>query len=221
MGPLLLATANPHKVDELRAIFAAAIPDLELKSLDQLPGGPPPEPLETGDTFEANASIKARAYAQASGLACLADDSGLEIDALQGRPGVISSHYNSDGREVGMTRAQRDEANNRRVLHELRDVPLHLRSARFVCVMALCTSADSGLSLSLCRGTFEGRIGLPGEVPRGTHGFGYDPIFLVAPEYTRTGAELEPAEKNLASHRANAAKLMVTRLASLRAHPPA
>jgi non-canonical purine NTP pyrophosphatase (RdgB/HAM1 family) len=420
--PLLLATANPHKVEEMQAIFGVLLPDLRLLSLADLPGGPPPEPAETGTTFEQNATIKARAYAAASGVACLADDSGLEIDALQGRPGVISSHFCTDGRETGMTRAQRDQANNQRVLRELEGVPPENRTARFVCTMALALPSSpkhhpnhppkhqwdrppagrqlptnparlallSPLDLSpvqsvaqgqliihqgtlphwervgstyfitfrvlrgelspaerdivlraclhwhniraiihlvvvmpdhvhmiftplpktdgwhtlselmhsittftsrtinaargtagtlwqpeyfdrllrhadelrekwrytlenpvrkglvkewfeyqwtsggairedrpeagptvLVRGTFDGRIGLPNEVPRGSHGFGYDPLFLVAPAFTHTGAELPPAEKNRLSHRAAAAQQMATKIRGLLAADPA
>ena len=403
---LLLATANPHKVEEMQAIFATLLPDLRLLSLADLPGGPPPEPAETGTTFEQNATIKARAYAAASGMPCLADDSGLEIDALQGRPGVISSHYCTDGQEAGMTRAQRDQANNERVLRELEGVPPENRTARFVCTMALAVGGgafqapptpspsplspkstlqtpvrksstdslphweqagatysltfrtlDSDLSpqerqivldacmhwhttlahvevvvvmpdhvhlvvrplqqadgawpsvpwlmqsiktftarainkvrgksgtlwqdeyfdrivrrdgeledmvhyigenpvrkglastwseypfidgarpqewkrrrglegpapaqVLLVRGTFEGRIGLPTQVPRGSHGFGYDPLFLVAPNFTQTGAELPPDEKNRLSHRAAAAGQMAAKIQSLLATDPA
>lgn len=217
---LLLATANPHKVEEMQAIFAVLLPDLRLLSLADLPGGPPPEPAETGTTFEQNATIKARAYAAASGMPCLADDSGLEIDALHGRPGVISSHYCTDGRETGMTRAQRDQANNQRVLRELEGVAPENRSARFVCTMALCTHPTNPNTL-LVRGTFEGRIGLPTEVPRGSHGFGYDPLFLVAPDFTRTGAELPPSEKNRLSHRAAAAQKMAAKIRDLLSADPA
>ncbi len=433
--PLLLATANPHKVEEMQTIFATLLPDLRLLSLADLPGGPPPEPAETGTTFEQNATIKARAYAAASGMPCLADDSGLEIDALQGRPGVISSHYCTDGQETGMTRAQRDQANNERVLRELEGVPPENRTARFVCTMALSlqhlpkhppkhppkhqwdrppagrqlptpserlslltpldlspvqshppgpliirngslphwqrggstyfitfrllhgelSPSERDIVLDAClhwhnqraivhlvvvmpdhvhliltplpkddawhtledlmhsiktftsrtinaargmtgtlwqpeyfdrlirhadelrekwqytlenpvrkglvknwfeypwtsggalredrpeagptgvaapdrleagptalvRGTFEGRIGLPGDVPRGSHGFGYDPLFLVAPSFTQTGAELPPAEKNRLSHRAAAAGQMAAKIQSLLATDPA
>ena len=411
---LLLATANPHKVEEMQAIFALLLPDLRLLSLADLPGGPPPEPAETGTTFEQNATIKARAYAAASGMPCLADDSGLEIDALHGRPGVISSHYCTDGQETGMTRAQRDQANNQRVLRELEGIPPENRTARFVCTMALSlptpkehqwdrppagrqlptpserlslltpldlspvqshppgpliirngslphwqrggstyfitfrvlhgelSASERDIVLDAClhwhnqraivhlvvvmpdhvhliltplpkddawhtledlmhsiktftsrtinasrgttgtlwqpeyfdrlirhadelrekwqytlenpvrkglvknwfeypwtsggalredrpeagptvlvRGTLEGRIGLPGEVPRGSHGFGYDPLFLVAPTFTQTGAELPPAEKNRLSHRAAAAGLMAERIRSLLLSDPA
>ncbi|MBC7833648.1 MAG: hypothetical protein H7Y88_00925, partial [Phycisphaerales bacterium] len=187
---LVLATANPHKVAELRALLRGP----ELLGLGDLPGGPFPEPAETGRTFEENAAIKAKTYARATGMVCLADDSGLEIDALGGAPGVISSHYCTDGREVGMSRAERDEANNGRVLRELAGVPAERRTARFVCVM--CVARPDGLIVVQSRGTFEGRVGEPGGVPRGDYGFGYDPLFLMAPEFAQTSAELSTAEKN-------------------------
>lgn len=207
---IVLATNNPHKVEEMQAIFAALLParDVRLLLLSEAAGGtPPPEPAETGKTFEENAVIKARAYAQALGMPCLADDSGLEIDALAGKPGVISSHYSTDGRETGLTRAQRDAENNARVLRELADTPEPRRTARFVCVMALWPGGV------IVRGTFEGRIGTPGDVPRGTNGFGYDPLFLVAPEYRLTSAELSAVNKNRLSHRARAAEQLARVLA--------
>lgn len=202
---IVLATANPHKVEELRAIFSAA--GVPLRGLHELGGPPPPEPAETGTTFEANATIKALAYARATGRLCLADDSGLEVDALQRRPGVISSHYATDGVETGLTRLERDHANNARVLRELGSVAPPARSARFVCVMAL---ASPHALLTTVRGTFEGAVGVPPAVPRGTHGFGYDPLFLVAGDpQGRTSAELPSEEKNRLSHRAAAARAML------------
>ncbi|MBX3405572.1 MAG: non-canonical purine NTP pyrophosphatase [Phycisphaeraceae bacterium] len=251
MQPIVLATANPHKVAELRAIFAAAgISVIGLNDLprESLPSDGLREPEETGTTFEANATIKALSYAAQTGRACLADDSGIEIDALARadgtpRPGVISSHYSTDGRETGMSRAERDAANNARVLRELEGVPPERRTARFVCVMVLArpgevrstvgTEKDTegterggeGSRRDFCatgckviatsRGTFEGRIGIPPRVPAGANGFGYDPLFLVAPEFERTGAELASDEKNRLSHRAMAAKAMIERLHTL------
>ncbi len=143
---------------------------------------------------------------------CLADDSGLEITALGGKPGVISSHYCTDGKDAGMGRAERDAANNRKVLMQMEEVPMEKRSARFVCVMALATG---GRIVTTVRGVLEGRIGISPDVPRGEHGFGYDPLFLVGPEFTRTGAELLPEEKNRISHRARAAREMATRIAAM------
>lgn len=391
MDPIVIATGNPHKVAELRAIFAGE--GIGVESLRDLPDWERfIEPEETGATFEENATIKAISYARQTGRVCLADDSGLEIDALGGRPGVISSHYCTDGRDAGMSREERDRLNNERVLQELEGVPAERRTARFVCVMAVAGAKwvmdrDAGLRpaslepvnrrergrlwmqrrhlphwrldgstyfvtfrtlqgslspaerhfvLTSClhwhgtralihlavvmpdhvhllvtpmpadegswhelsdllksiktdsarlinesrgrtgaiwmaesydrvvrngfefdqkwnymvmnpvraglvkipgdypflasgesrrpetcttvqllfgtRGTFEGRIGMPGDVPRGANGFGYDPIFLVAPEFRFTSAELPPHEKNRLSHRAQAARRMAAML---------
>lgn len=406
LSRIVIATGNPHKVEELSRLLA--LPGVEFVGLKDLPGHESfTEPEEVGDTFEANATIKARSYAAQTGLPCLADDSGLAVGALGGAPGVISSHYCTDGREVGMSRAERDAANNAKLLRELEGVPAEERSARFVCVMVLAGPRGTGfqpvrpapsdmtginltqggtlnkswgdlphwhkdgstyfvtfrarrgerlapsereLAMSSClywhkkralvhlavimhdhvhllvsplprttesgwhelpallhsikshsanqimrargdrgalwqpeyfdrivrdsdeferqweymlhnpvkaglvghwsdyrwtrsgpehaephrleagatagpailstsRGTFEGRIGLPGPppsgVPRGTNGFGYDPLFLVGPECRQTGAELSTQEKNRQSHRAVAAGDM---LQQLRAH---
>jgi XTP/dITP diphosphohydrolase len=210
MSPIVLATANPHKVEELRAIFAAA--SLEVIGLADL-AGIFSEPAEHGRTFEENAAIKALAYAAQTGRLCLADDSGLEVDALGGAPGVISSHYATDGRETGLSRDQRDRANNQRLLRELEGVAAQRRTARFVCIMAL---AGPGRMLATARGTFEGRIGIPPAIPRGGGGFGYDPVFLV--DDGRTSAELSPEEKNARSHRGAAARRMAAAIAALARH---
>ncbi|MFG0259609.1 MAG: non-canonical purine NTP pyrophosphatase [Phycisphaerales bacterium JB041] len=218
LSRIVIATGNPHKVEELRRLLA--LPGIEFVGLKDLPGHDSlTEPEETGNTFEANATIKALSYAAQTGLTCLADDSGLEVDALGGAPGVISSHYCTDGREVGMSRAERDAANNARLLRELETLPAEHRSARFVCVMVLASAASV---LATSRGTFEGRIGLPGPppagVPRGTNGFGYDPLFLAGPECRQTGAELSAQEKNRRSHRGVAARDMLQQLRA-RLHP--
>lgn len=210
MLPIVIATGNPHKVDELRAIFRGSF---DLCGLGDLPG-PLAEPQETGSTFEANATIKALSYAAQTGRLCLADDSGLEIDALGGRPGVISSHYCTDGRETGMSRAERDAANNARVLREMSEVPEGRRAARFVCVMALAGPGDTPSTVTLARGTFEGHIGMRPDVPRGDHGFGYDPIFLLSAPDQRSSAELAPELKNQLSHRAAAARAMTPLIAA-------
>jgi XTP/dITP diphosphohydrolase len=204
MTEIVLATSNPHKIQEMNAIFAAMKrDDVRFISLaDACPGVTLTEPAETGTTFEANATIKALSYAQQTGRLCLADDSGLEIDALEGRPGVISSHYCTDGRETGMTRAERDAANNARVLREMEAVPDEKRTARFVCVMVL-GSPRPLLPRCTSRGTFEGRFA---RSLRGSGGFGYDPLFLVGPDFTRTASELPPEEKNRLSHRGMAAR---------------
>lgn len=199
METILIASGNPHKVDEIRAVLGLL--GLACVGLDELDRAYP-EPDETGDTFEANARQKAIAYAAATGRPCLADDSGLEIDALKGRPGVYSARYFNDGAETDLPRAERDRLNNERVLRELEGVPDASRTARFVC--ALCLAEPDGTVRCTARGTFEGRIGTPPRVPAGGSGFGYDPLFLVGPGFERTSAELSPDEKNAISHRSRA-----------------
>lgn len=216
---IVLATGNPHKVDELRAILAPA--GIQICGLKDLPHHDRfHEPVEHGSTFAENARIKALSYAQQTGQTCLADDSGIEIDALAlpngtPRPGVISSHYCTDGEERGMSRAERDANNNARVLRELEGVPAARRSARFVCCMCL---ARPGQVLHETRGEFSGEIGIPPRVPSGAHGFGYDPLFLVAADPSHTAAELGPEAKNLLSHRAKAAGAMMQWIADSRLH---
>ncbi|HBS29303.1 MAG TPA: non-canonical purine NTP pyrophosphatase, RdgB/HAM1 family [Phycisphaerales bacterium] len=200
MNPsLLLATANPHKVAEMQSIFAPL--GITVAPLSDAPGGPFPEPDEHADTFEGNARIKAVAYARMTGRWCLADDSGLEVDALRGEPGVHSAYYaGSDG-----TRAERDARNNRKLLAALEGVPDKDRGARFVCVMALAD--PRGHIVATSRGEFSGRIA---PAPRGSNGFGYDPLLLLTDG--RTSAELTTGEKNTRSHRAAAAKAMVPQI---------
>ena len=394
--PIVIATGNPHKIDEIRAVLSPI--GVDVVGLSDLPG-PFEEPAEGKDSFIENATLKAVSYARQTGRVCLADDSGLEVDALGGAPGVISSHYATDGEETGASREERDRANNQRLLRELKGVAPEQRSARFVCTMVLaappptlggggfqppqlttsatkydgrftqrrggklphwdlgggtyfitisarrgvaftaperqiilnaCThwhgksvlihaacvmpdhvhlllrtlelpdgsytpvadvmhsiksysanqinnhravsgsiwqreyydrlvrnteeaeealryiemnAVHAGLAdqphaypylweagretggleappsksvvLAVVRGTFEGRIGQPGEVPRGSNGFGYDPLVLVAPEFSRTCAELTPQEKNARSHRGEAARLMAQEIRRL------
>ncbi len=190
---LLIATSNPHKLDEMREIFAAC--DIAISSLADIAGGPFPEPDENGDTFEATAQIKALAYAHITGRTCLADDSGLEVDALGGAPGVHSAYY--AGHEG--PRAERDARNNAKLLAALEGVPDDRRTARFVCCM--CIADPRGAILATSRGHFPGRIG---HKPRGVNGFGYDPLLVL--EDGRTSAELPTQEKNARSHRAAAAR---------------
>jgi len=203
--PLLIATSNEHKVHEIREILDPL--GLELVSLadirlgDDTPGEEIPEPVEDADTFEGNAAIKALYYAAATGMVCLADDSGLEVDALGGRPGVYSARYAG----VDGSRAERDAANNAKLLRELEGVPEAQRTARFVCAMALAD--PEGNILATTRGTFEGRIGF---VARGANGFGYDPLLVL--EDGRTSAELAPEEKNGRSHRGAAARAMAEKI---------
>lgn len=213
MPELVLATQNPGKIAELQGLLAPE--GWSILGLSDL-GDLPEEPEETGETFLENATIKARAYAAHTGRFCLADDSGLIVDALNGAPGVISSHYAFNGQTTGpaadLTREQRDQANIQKLLTDLEAVPFEQRAARFTCTMAL---ADPAKVLHTTTGTFEGRIGLPTDVPRGTAGFGYDPIFLVPGDYTRTSAELTKAEKNARSHRAHAVRVMIDYLRTI------
>ena len=203
MMPLLLATSNPHKIEEIAAVLTPLGIDVEgLVSLDEIPR----EPVEDGDTFKANARLKAIGYAIATGRLCLADDSGLEVDALGGAPGIHSARYAGSGE----TRDERDQANNEKLLRELQDIPEDQRTARFVC--AICLVDAEGKILAETRGEFPGLIT---DSPRGTNGFGYDPL-LYLPDVDRTSAELSPAEKNARSHRGEAARQMAMKLKDLK-----
>lgn len=199
---ILLATSNPHKVDEVRAILEPA--GLAVHCLADLPA-PIAEPAEDQPTFHGNALLKARYYARHTGQLCLADDSGLEVDALCGRPGVLSARY------AGITgpRSIVDPANNAKLLDELAGTPDADRSARFVCAMAL---ADPTRTLAQVRGMVEGRIL---HRPRGANGFGYDPLFLI-PALDQSTAELSPEHKNRISHRGHATRMILDALRRLR-----
>ena len=203
---LLIATRSSHKLRELRELLS--LDRAELVSLEEL--GIPGEPVEDGATFAANAAIKARFGARASGLPTLADDSGLEVDALGGNPGVRTRRYAGEDAT--------DADNNAKLLRELAGLPPERRGARYVCVLALARPDDAGLRgglpLVYARGTVRGRIATE---PRGTGGFGYDPIFEPAaePPGGRTLGLWTPAEKNEISHRARAAQRMAPRLAAL------
>jgi XTP/dITP diphosphohydrolase len=180
MIQLVLATHNLHKVEELRTILGAALDGIELLGYDG------PEPVEDGDTFEANALIKARAAALHTGLAAIADDSGISVDALGGEPGIHSARYAG-------TRVDRD--NLELLLVNLGDNPD--RAAHFSCAAALVLPSGADF---VELGVWPGSI-LP--APSGANGFGYDPIFQ--PEgLTVSSAELSPDEKNAISHRARA-----------------
>lgn len=199
---VVLATSNPHKVSEVQAVLEPL--GFEVVSLAEV-GDVPPEPNEDGDTFEANARIKAVAYARATQLHCLAEDSGLEVDALCGAPGVLSARYAG----TGGSREERDRANNEKLLEALSAVAPERRTARFVC--AMCFAAPDGRVLAETRGEYEGRVA---DAPRGENGFGYDPL-LYLPDVGCTSAELAPAEKNARSHRGKAARSMAGRLRAL------
>jgi len=195
---ILLATSNPHKLDEVRAVLEPL--GYRVLSLDDVPGAHA-EPVEDADTFEGNARLKAVGYARSTDLQCLADDSGLEVDALDGAPGVHSARYSG----VEGDRATRDAANNEKLLAALADVPADRRVARFVCCM--CLADPDGTIVAETRGTFEGVIT---DHPAGTNGFGYDPL-LYLPDRDCTSAQLSPDEKNARSHRGEACR----RLAAL------
>ena len=201
---MIFATSNPHKVEEARAILAPL--GIDLKSLVDL-GCNLPEPEEDGVTFEDNARLKARYYAQQLGALCLAEDSGLEVDALGGAPGVYSARYAG----VEGSRDARDLANNERLLRELAGVPAARRGARFVCTLAVADS--SGRIHAEARGIYAGVIA---EQPRGSNGFGYDPL-LFLPDRGCTSAELPPSEKNARSHRGEALRQLAERLRELAA----
>lgn len=196
---ILLATSNPHKLEEVRAVLDPM--GVRIIGLDEIPGQFP-EPVEDADTFEGNARLKAVAYAAATKMQCLADDSGLVVDALDGAPGVYSARYAG----IGGTRQERDEANNAKLLNALVDVPEDQRTARFVCVM--CLAAPDGTILAETTGTFEGLIAMESA---GTNGFGYDPL-LFLPDVGCTSAELSPEDKNARSHRGDATRQMASRL---------
>jgi len=190
----LIGSANPGKLREYREILAGL--DLELVSPTEL-DPVPPEPPEDADTFAANARAKARAYSLATGLPTIADDSGLEVYALRGAPGIRSRRFFGED----ATAQQRNE----RLLAMLEGVTD--RSARFVCMTALA-SADGHVEL------FEGEVhGEIAEAPRGEGGFGYDPIFVIAGD-GRTMAELSSPEKHRISHRGLAGAKLRARLAS-------
>ncbi len=202
MRPIVVATGNPGKLREIRQVLAAL--PVNVVGLDEVGEIPPPE--ETGETFAENARDKAIYYARHTGLWCLADDSGLVVDALDGRPGVRSARYAADEVPHDSTRDAVDRANNARLLDELRGVPDENRTARFVCHLAL--AGDGEVLLETC-GTIEGRIG---HEPAGENGFGYDPLFVL-PDLGSTTAQLPPERKNALSHRGQAVRRFAERLA--------
>ena len=195
---LVVATSNRGKLDELRALLAAL--PLEVLSLADV-GADTITIVEDGATFEANATKKALAVANATHMMTLADDSGLEVDALGGRPGVRSARFAHD-------RAT-DAENNAALLAELGnldDAPSGGYSARFRCVLALVDPYTDEGAPHLVEGTCEGMIT---SAPRGSFGFGYDPLFVVRAAAGKTMAELSPEEKNALSHRARAFAALV------------
>ncbi|HEX3264125.1 MAG TPA: non-canonical purine NTP pyrophosphatase [Candidatus Limnocylindrales bacterium] len=209
---VVVATHSAHKLRELRQMLR--LDGLDLVSLDDL--GIAGEPVEDGLTFETNARIKARFAARATGLPALADDSGIEVEALGGAPGVRTRRYAGPNAT--------DEDNNDKLMRELAAVAVEQRGARYVCVLALAlpdAAAPGGLRLIERRGTTRGRVALES---RGSGGFGYDPLFEPARERVggRTFAEYSPAEKDAISHRGRAARRMAPVLQRLiEGRPPA
>jgi XTP/dITP diphosphohydrolase len=193
---LVLATGNAGKLREMRAILAPW--DVEVRPLAEFTDA---SADETGLTFVENALLKARFAAAASGLPAIADDSGLEVDALRGAPGIYSARYAGPGAS--------DEANNARLLQDLAAVPDALRTARYRCAMVFLRWPEDPAPL-VAQAAWEGTIG---HVPRGTGGFGYDPLFRVD-DGARTAAELAPADKNERSHRGQALRRLVAALAT-------
>ena len=187
MRELILCTRNHHKIIELQDLLRALF--LSLKSLDDFPSFP--QPPEDGQTFEENATAKALHSSLALKRWCLADDSGLEVEALGGRPGIFSARY-----------AETNPERIARLLRELEGIPLLKRTARFVCAMSL---SDPEGNVVVKTGYCHGMIA---HEPRGTNGFGYDPVFHL-PELGKTMAELALDEKNHISHRANAARHLI------------
>ncbi len=197
---VVVATGNPHKVDEIRA--ALAFTGWEFVAAGEL--GAWPEPDETGTTFIENARIKAEAAHALFGLPALADDSGLEVDALDGEPGVYSSRYAGP--------CATDEENNRRLLLALGDTPGARREARFRSVIVLLAADGTEV---VAEGACEGRIGTE---PRGGAGFGYDPLFRPDAVPGRTMAELSMDEKNAISHRGAALRALAALLGHAKEH---
>ena len=196
MTRAVLASANPGKLRE----FAELLAPLAVRLIPQAELGIRPA-TETGSTFLENALLKARHAAHHARLPALADDSGIEVDALGGRPGVWSARFAGEGSS--------DEQNLRRLLAELHDVPDGFRQARYQCVI-VWVRAPSDPAPVIAQGAWEGSIA---HTPRGRGGFGYDPVFLPAGEH-RTAAELSSIEKNALSHRGKALRALVAMLDS-------
>jgi XTP/dITP diphosphohydrolase len=195
---LVIASANPGKLREFRELLAG----LPFDQVSQSSLGVSPAE-ETGTTFIGNALLKARHAAAHSGSAAIADDSGLEVDALGGAPGIFSARYAGADAD--------DAANNAKLLRALEGVPVGRRLARYRCALVYVEGPDDPAPVS-AEGVWEGIIL---ETPRGANGFGYDPYFWL-PELGVTAAELDPADKNLRSHRGLALRLLRARIAAAR-----
>ncbi|MGX2960780.1 XTP/dITP diphosphatase [Peribacillus sp. JNUCC 23] len=193
MKTVIIATKNKGKAKEFESLFHSR--GFQVQTLLDIEDAPDVE--ETGTTFEENAILKAEAISKMLGQFVIADDSGLIVDALDGRPGVYSARYAGE--------AKSDAANTEKVLEELKDVPEDKRTARFYCALALASPNQETITVS---GSVEGRIT---NEPKGTNGFGYDPVFYVK-EKGKTMAELKSNEKNEISHRANALHVLEGKL---------
>ena len=194
MTEVVLASRNAKKLAELQELLEPL--GLHLRAVGEFSAA---TAEELAPTFVENALLKARHAARVSGLPALADDSGIEVDALHGAPGVYSARYAGPGAS--------DAGNNAKLLEALRDVPESARGARYVCVLACLRSPDDPVPL-VAQGQWRGRIL---REPRGSSGFGYDPLFWVA-DHGRSAAELPPALKNRLSHRARAAAALLQAL---------
>jgi len=192
---IVLASRNKGKVREIEAVLAPL--GVRVKSLDDYPDIT--EPAEEGETFAQNARDKAIYYAKATGQWCLADDSGLEVDALDGAPGVYSARWSTDQCDENAPREVITNANNERLLRELAETPDEKRTARFVCHLAL--AEDERVIIE----TFDTLEGTIANQLRGKNGFGYDPLFFL-PQRSCTAAELTAQEKNEISHRGKAVR---------------
>jgi len=193
MRKFIVATRNKGKLREIKEILSGM--NLEVVSMEQ--AGINEDIEEYGSTFEENALIKAKEVHKITGELVMADDSGLEVDFLNGAPGIYSSRFAGDGAS--------DTDRNNKLLELLKDVPMESRRARFVCAIAVILPEGNYFTV---RGTFEGFIGLE---PVGENGFGYDPLFYLS-EYDKTAAQLEAAKKHEISHRGKALKLMLAEL---------
>ena len=198
MKEIILASSNAGKVREINQLLAGL--DLQVKPQTEY-GVVDAE--ETGLTFVENAILKARNAAQHTGLPAIADDSGIEVDALKGAPGIYSARFAGAGAS--------DQENLEKLLADLKDVPEQERTARFQCLMVYLHHADDPTPL-ICQGTWEGRILFE---PRGDNGFGYDPVFYV-PTHNCSSAELAPEIKNSLSHRGQALRQLVAALGKSR-----
>lgn len=197
MKKLLVATHNQGKLQN----FADMLQDLAIEWLSLDDVGVVQDVEETGSTFRENSVLKARTYAAETGLLTLADDSGLEVDALAGAPGVYTARYGG----AGLTAVQRYQ----KLLNDLKNIPDAQRTARFRCVIVL--AAPDGTILGESEGVCEGRIA---QKPAGDHGFGYDPVFFL-PQFNQTMAQIPPSQKHKVSHRGQAMRAIVPRLREL------